>query len=181
MSNHPLRPYPAWSRLGTIVLTVLALVSSGPAACETIASDELEKAGDLQAVSQAAASRNLVILLAATREGCSYCALLKREILVPMIRSGSYDDKVLIRELVFEPETRLLDFDGSAVSSDVLVRRYSVDIAPTVLLLDNKGSELHAPLVGINTSEMYGYYLDEAIDEALSRLKSGRAASEEQE
>jgi thioredoxin-related protein len=168
-------PYPG-SIAGALALLLTfqcALASDQP--------KELEAAADLRTLGQISASGNLVILLAATREGCSYCALLKREILVPMIRSGSYDDKVLIRELVFEPDTDLIDFDGRPVSSAELVARYAIEIAPTVLLLDHRGKTLHAPMKGINTVEMYGFYLDRAIDQALAGLISDPSAAPQQE
>lgn len=158
----------------TLLLTAqLALASDGQ--------PELQVADDLQAVSRISSAKQLVILLAATREGCSYCTLLKREILVPMIRSGSYVDKVLIRELVFEPDSDLIDFDGKPVSAAELAARYSIEISPTVLLLDHEGNTLHPPLTGINTAEMYGFYLDRAIDQAIASLISGLISAQEQE
>ena len=40
----------------------------------------------------------------------------------------------------------------------------------TVLFLDDRGRELTKPMIGINTVEFYGYYLDAAIDTARQHL-----------
>ena len=49
-----------------------------------------------------AQAQDLVLILMLSRTDCSYCALLKREIIGPMIASGDYQDKVMIRELLLE-------------------------------------------------------------------------------
>jgi hypothetical protein len=43
-----------------------------------------------------------------------------------------------------------------------------------VLLLDSSGKRLHPPLIGIANAEMYGLYLDQAIDEAAARAREGQ-------
>ncbi|MEJ2655267.1 MAG: hypothetical protein P8Z69_08205, partial [Acidihalobacter sp.] len=50
-------------------------------------------------------------------------------------------------------------------------RRYHVSFTPTVLLLDAKGRLLAKPLVGLTTEDFYGAFLDEAIDEAVARMR----------
>ena len=108
------------------------------------------------------------LLLAVTREGCPYCAQLRREVLAPMIVSGEYSDRLLIREMMMEPDTTVVDFDGQENSTSAVAARYGVSITPTVLLLNSSGQPLVSPIVGINTSEMYGHYLDQAIATAAS-------------
>ena len=49
-----------------------------------------------------AQAQDLVLILMLSRTDCSYCALLKREIIGPMIASGDYQDKVMIRELLLD-------------------------------------------------------------------------------
>jgi thioredoxin-related protein len=138
-------------------------------------------ATNLQSDGRASATRQLVILLAVTREGCPYCMRLKHEILAPMIKSGEYEEKVLIREMMIEPESDMIDFTGRAVSSGDVAEHYSIEITPTVLLLDHSGRQLHPLMPGINTAEMYGFYLDRAIEQAQTVLKSGEPAGPDQE
>lgn len=123
---------------------------------------------DLRLEAAAAAAEGVSLLLAVTREGCRYCAQLRREFLAPMIRSGDYIQKVRIREMMMEPDVAIIDFSGQVTTTAKIAARYDVSITPTVLLLDSAGNSLHAPLTGINNAEMYGLYLDQAIDEAVA-------------
>lgn len=117
-----------------------------------------------------ARSGHMPILLVVSQEDCPYCELLKREILEPMLVSGEYDGRVIIRELLIDSELPVRDFDGRAIAPDELARRYGVRLTPTVLFLDDRGRELTKPMIGINTVEFYGYYLDAAIDTARQPL-----------
>jgi thioredoxin-related protein len=137
---------------------------------------KVTRAQDLAADAASAREQGLALLVAVTREGCPYCRLLLRDYLGPMSHSGEYAEQILIRELLIEPAMPVVDFGGKQVSSADLARRYDVGITPTVLLLDSRGELLHEPLVGINTPEMYGYYLDQAIQSSRSKLVIGRAA-----
>ena len=59
---------------------------------------------------------------------------------------------------------------AGAAAPDELARRYGARLTPTVLFLDGRGRELTKPMIGINTVEFYGYYLDAAIDTARQHL-----------
>jgi thioredoxin-related protein len=117
-----------------------------------------------------AAANGQTVLLAVTREGCAYCAVLRREVLSPMILGGEYAARVLIREMMMEPDTAIVDFAGENTTTAQLAARYGVSITPTVLLLDASGKLLASPITGINNVDMYGYYLDQAIAEAITVL-----------
>ena len=134
---------------------------------------------DLREEGAAAASGGVTLLLAVTREGCSYCAKLRTEILSPMIRGGEYAQKLRIREMMMEPDEPVVDFDGSTTSTAEVAARYGVRITPTVLLLNADGRPLHSSIVGINNVDMYGYYLDQAIAEAAIARAAGRPGEEE--
>lgn len=127
-------------------------------------------AENLAALGDRARSGHVPILLVVSQADCPYCKLLKREILEPMLVSGEYDGRVLIRELLIDSERPVRDFEGRAVPPDQLARRYRARLTPTVLFLDYRGRELTERMVGINTVEFYGYYLDAAIDTARQRL-----------
>ena len=134
---------------------------------------------DFREVRVAAEAGSLNLLLAITREGCPYCAKLRREILAPMTLGGQYSDRVLIRELMMEPDTPAVDFDGRKTTTAAMAARYDVSITPTVILLSPAGQLLVPPIVGINNSEMYGHYLDQAIATAASAARpEGQAAQE---
>ena len=129
-------------------------------------------AENFAALGERARSGRMPILLVVSQEDCPYCELLKREILEPMLVSGEYDGRVLIRELLIDAELPVRDFDGQAVAPDALARRYRARLTPTVLFLDDRGRELTERMIGINTVDFYGYYLDAAIDSARERLRA---------
>lgn len=127
-------------------------------------------AADLRADATRASSGGLPMLLIVTREDCGFCARLKRTVIVPMILSGEYETRVIIRELNIDAQEPLVDFDGNSVTPLGLAGRYDAMFTPTVLLIGPQGEELHERLLGINNDEMYLYYLDRAIDLAARRL-----------
>jgi thioredoxin-related protein len=135
---------------------------------EVVNSATVQQVVDFRLEAAAAAASGVNLLLAVTREGCRYCAQLRREFLAPMIRSGEYVDKVRIREMMMEPDTAITDFSGQVTTTAKIAARYGVSITPTVLLLDSSGNSLRSPITGINNADMYGFYLDQAIAEATA-------------
>ena len=111
-----------------------------------------------------------MLLVIVSRTDCGYCQVLKREFIRPMLISGNYTDKVLIRELLLDKDTSITDFDGTRTTASMIAQRYDEWLTPTVLFLSPSGDELTPRRRGINTVEYYGYYLDKAIDQARSAL-----------
>ena len=146
---------------------------------DVVNSATVQQVVDFREEAAAAAEMGVVLLLAVTREGCSYCAQLRRDFLAPMIRSGEYTDKVRIREMMMEPETAVRDFDGGVTTTAEIAARHGVSITPTVLLLDSAGTRLRPPITGISNADMYGFYLEEAIAEAMRVRAGGRPQQQE--
>lgn len=138
--------------------------------CAHAASAVVSEAEDLAALGDRARAARVPILLVVSQADCPYCELLKREVLRPMLVSGQYEGRVLIRELFIDSELPVRDFDGQAVSPDALARRYRARLTPTLLFLDHGGRELTERMIGINTLDFYGYYVDAAIGAARRRL-----------
>jgi thioredoxin-related protein len=130
-------------------------------------------AHDLYDLGAQAHDRRLPILLVISQTGCPFCRQLKEEILRPMIISGEYVDKVIIREVLIDDLGPVRDFDGSKVEPGALATRYGARVTPTLLFLDHRGRELAERIVGINSLDYYGFYVDSAIHKA----RSGMAAN----
>jgi thioredoxin-related protein len=133
---------------------------------------EVPLATDLQADGQLAREKRLPILLTFSAIACEYCSQLEEEFLRPMIISGEYTDKILIRRLLLDNGSRVTDFSGERIATTRLSDRYKVYVTPTILFLDADGSELAKRMVGINTPEMYGGYLDTCIETALYAIRA---------
>lgn len=134
-------------------------------------------ATDLQQLRSQALSQELPILLTFTSVICSYCELLEQDFLQPMLLSGEYRDKVMIRKLELGPGASVTDFNGRKIMASELSSRYRVFVTPTLLFIDGNGKELAERMVGINTPELYGGYLDDCIETALLRIRDPEAAA----
>ncbi|MEJ2509909.1 MAG: thioredoxin family protein [Gammaproteobacteria bacterium] len=131
----------------------------------------IPEAGDFQADGQLAASRKLPLMVVFAAEFCSYCEELEADYIRPMIISGDYTDKVIIRRVMLDSYGYLRDFDGKKISVDKFSLRYRVSVTPTVVFLGPHGKQLVKPLIGISTPAFYGGELDNAIDNSLARLQ----------
>ena len=129
-------------------------------------------ARDLQADGRVSRQQGIPIMLLVTRTDCGYCKLLKRAVVHPMIISGEYVDRVLIREVIVDGESDLADFDGTTVSPFAVADRYDALLTPTVLFVGHDGRVLVDKLVGISNEDMYLWYLDNALAGATRLLRS---------
>ena len=134
--------------------------------------DEVPLVDDLAALSRTAQRRRLPIVLLVSRSDCSYCMVIKDEVLNPMMKSGEYDDQALIAELMLDAAEPLRWFDGEHGIRDELASRFEADVTPTLLFLGPDGTELAGRIRGINTPELFGFYVDRAIGTARTRMGS---------
>lgn len=142
-------------------------------ATSTLPEVQITPLTDLQQDARIAKSKKLPILIIFTAGYCHYCEVVKEEFLKPMIRSGEYVDKVLIREAEVDSYTDIRDFSGKPIGLDNLAVHYRATMTPTVILLGPDGELLTQRLVGVTTVDFYGGFLDDAIDTALARLRAG--------
>lgn len=159
-------------RLLFIFLSLLTLSS-------TIAADStkdviVEEVDDFFSLARQSEQRHLPILLMFSAEHCGYCMRVEEEFLKPMLRSGDYEDKVLIRKIKIDSFDNVRDFDGKQISIDAFSARYNVVVTPTVAFLDSHGAQLAPKRVGLSTPDFYGGYLDQSIDAALDILRRNK-------
>ncbi|MEM7292620.1 MAG: thioredoxin fold domain-containing protein [Pseudomonadota bacterium] len=133
-------------------------------------SEGLQPVVDLQQDGALSQRENRVVLLEFSAEYCEYCELLESEFLIPMTKNAEYDKKVIIRSAMLYEGRRIIGFDGTPTSVDVLAERYDVSLTPTLVFVDSQGNQLSEPLVGIWSIDFYGGYLDARIDQARARL-----------
>ena len=139
---------------------------------ETLEQDELMAASNLAVDARQASDLKVPVLLVVTRHDCPYCQRLKQDVLRPMLLSGEYEQRVIMRELMIDPSYSLLDFSDNPVNSNELATRYDAIFVPTVLLLDSNGREVADRILGFNAAGLYGYYLDQAIDHAAIAIRT---------
>lgn len=128
---------------------------------------------DFSKLAELAEARRIPILLMVSQDHCPFCELLKNEVLNPMVISGDYNDKVVMTELLIDVGDSVVDFKGNKVFPGKIAADYKTWVTPTILFLDHQGKEVQKRMLGVNTVEMYGFYLDESIDAALAAVKKG--------
>jgi thioredoxin-related protein len=131
----------------------------------------VEPATDLQLAAREARQEGLAILLYVSRSDCTFCRRFEAQVLHPLLRSGAIDDRILIRELVWDLPGPVIDFKGRAVTPTAVATAYDAKLTPTLLFLDSQGREIVSRITGYVESDYYSYYLEAAIDKAATTLQ----------
>lgn len=108
---------------------------------------------DIQDLGSLAGDEDAVCAIYVYRKGCPYCRALESEVLQPMAAGGEFEQFCMGR-LNWEGG-ELIDFDGTAISSQAIVARYGVVVVPTIVFVDAAGRQLTDSLVGYQGSELY--------------------------
>ena len=158
-----------------LISTLLLLFTFTSYSSENIESVLIEE-NNFQQLSKEMKEKNLGLVLMLHAEHCPYCRLMENEILSPMIKSGEYDKKVVIRKLQIDEARDVIDFSGKTVEPSDISGRYKAFLTPTLVFLDHQGNERVKQMVGINTVEMFGAYLDIEIDKLTQELVAEKSA-----
>ncbi len=154
------RKWAAVSLATTMVATPTASFAAG-----------IPLARDLTQAGRQAEQACVPLLLEIAADDCHYCTLLEEEVLNPTLLDRDYEQRVLMRKLVVDRDSRLIDFAGKPVYVSDLADRYRAFVTPTLLFVDSSGRELAERMVGVTTLEFYGGYLDQALDAAQDKLR----------
>lgn len=109
-------------------------------------------------------TRAMLVLF--SQPDCSYCDLVRNEFLLPLQQKPPRG--LAIREFKVAEADSLLDIEGNPLSPQAFASRYDIRFFPTVALIGTSGELLAEPLIGIGSKDFYGYYLDQAINQALA-------------
>ena len=127
---------------------------------------KLQPASNLQELSKVSKESRRPILLLFSQAFCESCHRIKEEILNPMLLNEDDTNRIIMREMLIDEGQTFIDFDGSKRETRELFVDYDMVVTPTLILLDYSGKQLGEMLIGLNTVELYSWYLDEAIDYA---------------
>ncbi len=131
---------------------------------------EIKALDSFEAITKNARDNNKIILLEMSASYCGYCKTLEEEIIKPMLRSGDYDH-VLIRKLNIDSHYPMNDLQGNKSSAFKLSSKMGVYLTPTLLFLDGHGNEVSKRITGINTLELYGGYVDDALRQGIEKIQ----------
>jgi len=152
--------------------SLFLLFSNGLLASSVFASEDSSviEESDFQQLSIEMKNKNVGLVLMLHAEFCHYCELMDSDILSPMVKSGEYTDKVLIRKLQVDEARDIKDFTGKVVEPSDMAAVYGSFVTPTLVFLDSKGKERAKQMVGINTVEFFGAYLDAEIEKLQKNI-----------
>jgi len=119
-----------------------------------------------------ARSESGLIVVIATFSDCHYCEVVKEEILQPLLLSGELDGVAVVREIAMDG-IEIKDFAGKRQDPGRFADEYGAQFSPTVFFLSPAGEALHPPIVGVQSIDFYGFYLEKAIAKAHKALGLG--------
>jgi len=127
---------------------------------------------NFQQTAYEARNKNIPIMVLMSSVHCDYCKFIKREFLVPMIISGDYKDKVIIRVVEDDISDEVIDFNGDLIEAGNFSDRYKINFTPTAILIDYQGNELSNRIIGLESEEYYGSLIDESISHSLIKIRN---------
>ncbi len=152
-------------------LAALLLALAGLPAVATAADVEVPELEDLEQDARIMRKREMPMMLVFSAQFCEYCRLVESDFLEPMILSGEYEDRILIRETTTDGHGLIHDLDGETITPDDLADRYNAWMTPVVVFIDAEGEEVAERVVGMTNYDFYGGFLDKGIDRAVACVK----------
>lgn len=158
----------SWRHSGALLAGLLLLTF--PFA---IPADErsVTEASDFQTIQKDMQDRKLPLLLEFRADYCGYCRQLEATYLSHMVKSGDYDNKILIRSFTLGKSDSITDFNGDKTDADSFAAKYHALVTPTLVFLDSNGQQVAEALQGYNSPDFYGAYLENAIATAQKAVQ----------
>lgn len=158
-----------------LLLSLVGLVGVASASDDALPPVTIINSQNLQADGQLALKTQKPILILFSMQGCSYCEYVEEEHLKPMLRNARYMSKVIIRRVMTDSYTDMIDFNGNKISSADFAHRYGAYLTPTVVFVDHEGNKLVPSILGVRNTEFYGLDLDEGLDHSLLKVRKNLA------
>lgn len=108
-----------------------------------------------------------------SRDACPYCRTLRDKILQPMLSANKFERRAILVEVSLDRVDPLTGFTNRQLTAQAFGESYQAGITPTLLFLDAEGREISKRIIGISNLELYGFYLQKSIDEALLAIRTG--------
>lgn len=149
----------------TLLLTIPSTSSSETAI--------IQETHDFQTLGQEMRDRKLPLLLAFRADYCGYCRQLETTYLEPMAQDDKYDKRIMIRRFSLGKSETITDFNGNKLDTDAFAQKYEASLTPTLVFLNAEGEKVAEPLLGYNSPDFYGAYLEQAIETAQTAVQKG--------
>jgi thioredoxin-related protein len=153
-----------FKRWGCLIVTCTVL---GAASAQA----QLTTADDLARVAGEARTRRVPVLIAFMQRSCPYCAVARRDYLLPMQSDPQWKEQVLIREVEVDRATRMRDFGGEATTHRAFAGLHGVRRVPTLIVFDADGRAAAPPITGLLNDDFYRLYIEQAVEAGLVRMR----------
>ena len=156
-----------FKRCGCLIVT-WGVFATAPAAAQLLPADDLAQAA------ATAKARRTPVLIAFMEQSCPYCAVARRDYLLPLQTDPKWQNRVLIREVEVDRSTAMRDFSGAETTHRAYARSLGVKTVPTLIVFDANGERVAPPIIGLLADDFYRLYIEQAIDAGLTRMRRGR-------
>lgn len=127
---------------------------------------------DLSTDGHALLEGDRVLLLILTRSSCPYCEALIKNVMLPLVKSRVWDQRVVLRELEIDSSPTILDFFGKSTNARAFAERYGHPFTPSILFLDRCGREVGLRHTGYDGSDFFEFYLEKSVKQAREWLRT---------
>ncbi len=149
-----------------VFLMILLLLNS------TVFAKEITTVKNFSKDARISLQQHKPIFLYVSSISCVYCKRLDKDVIGPMLKSGDYEKKIIMRKITLEDTDPIIDFNGKLVIPEDFLVDYKINATPTLLFLDHQGKQLTKPLEGYLSADLFWYYLDKAIDRSVAKLRA---------
>jgi len=158
-----------------ILLNIFSLFGPLIVTCTLLAATpshaQLQQADDLARAATEARTRGAPLLIAFMQQSCPYCAVARRDHLLPLQNDPQWRNRVRIIEIETDRSTKLRDFAGTATTHRAFAKSLGVRRVPTLIVFDADGRQAAPPITGLLSDDFYRLYIEQAIEAGLTRMR----------
>lgn len=132
---------------------------------------QLLPADNLAQIAAEARAKRVPVLIAFMQQSCPYCAIARRDHLLPLQADPQWRERVLIREVQTDRSTTMRDFSGTTTTHRAFAKSHNVRRVPTLMVFDADGKPVGQPLTGLLTQDFYQLYIEQAIEAGLLKMR----------
>lgn len=142
-----------------------------PATVVAASVDNLPSATDFQHDAALSKQQHIPILVFYMADDCPYCEAVSELYLEPMYRNGLDKGRFILRTVKLDGSDYLRGFYGRKMRQEDFANQQGISFTPVIRLYDHRGFQLVPDIFGYQTPELYGGYLDSAIDKSIAKLR----------
>jgi len=158
-------------QLSMLVRVILVLITflTGTQFAVADTTDGVKIAVDLKRDAEQARQDKIPLMMFFAAEDCGFCERLEADHLRAMSNSSEYKKRVIIRKVVIDSYTDMLDFNGKETEASDFSDRFNIQVTPTLVMVDHEGTRIGRRIIGYNNSDFFGVELDSVIDAASKK------------